>query len=117
MVDELASSEDVSLLGTRIEKNLDLTGYLIPWKEDDNHPLLVSLTRDVPHGYMLVFSTKEKLDNFFKEFPDIGYDLIKEIEDNNLFLDGLDAGAKAILDPEKQESGTIRFTEIKPFRN
>lgn len=89
------------------ESNVDLNGYVFPWRLDEDQPVLVQLEDTY---FVVVFSTPAKL---AEARPQIGPHRIKQIEDSYEFLDSVLPHFRVMLDPWiVSETNTTRFTEV-----
>ena len=91
--------------------NMDITGYALPWK--DEQPVMLQVT-GADELSVPVFSTQEKAEEFRREFPGVvDYDKLKKIDNMWEFLSSIPEEFHVIVDPHRHENGKVRYKLIQ----
>jgi hypothetical protein len=90
----------------RIGDPIDVTGYFIPWRLDEDQPQCVELNGIY---FVPVFSTEAKL-NESKLAQEVKFTM-KQIDDGEKFLESVIPHMRVMIDPWITERGTTRWKE------
>ena len=90
-----------------LEHGISLVGCLIPFR--DGQPVLLEVGATRP--YIPIFSTIEKLKGTL-QYVRAPYDSIKQIEEDEGFIESIPLDVFLMKDPWRTIEGKIRFTHI-----
>ena len=96
-------------ISQRVEQ-IDINGYLSPF-HFDNRPALLQTPYTDADEFVLIFSTREKLDTFVRAFG-LQFDKIVKLTDGQEFLASL-TGYRFMVDPVVQADASLHFYEIQ----
>ena len=87
-----------------------LDGCVFPWEDQTNQPVLLAMP-GTEALYLPVFSDATKLRGVMRRAR-VAFDRIKQIDDEDEFLDSIRGQVVVILDPWFTLAGTIRFQQV-----
>lgn len=109
---------DMPIFTGRVVEDLDIAGYLLPWDNARDQPVILRVTGWQPPAWLVpIFSTPEKLEESRAWMPmpdDFG---IKRIEDPEEFLSVTRAKERLLVgaDPYRHgPSGRVRWWAVVP---
>lgn len=93
--------------------NINLTGNLAPFYNDDQ-PVLLLMGGGGGEHYLCTFTGKTRFDQFMADYP-AGrvFEKVIIVDDGREFLDSIPVHIHVIVDPYKHENGMMRYQEVQ----
>lgn len=93
------------------EKELTLTGMLMPWK-DGQPALLHMLGTEASVYYLPLFEDPDQLRAVLAR-ADVPFESIKQVEDGGEFLDSVPPDIVVVVNPRFTDEGKVRFFQVQ----